>query len=111
MHFAARSGKFESIETILALYPEAEHLQALTMTTHYGETVLHLVANSNKIEGIKATLSLFPESQRLEAANTHNANRETVLDKMDAKTRITIMEWLSKSESSVSKQPQQHLSN
>ena len=105
LHCAGRSGNFEAMETILALHPESKRLQALHVANPLGETVLHRVAISNNIECIKAVLSLFPESQRLQVLNERNEKRSTVLDHMTANTRNTILEWLSQSESSVSKQP------
>ncbi len=100
LHNAAQSGNFESIETVLDLYPGPERLQALTMTTHYGETVLNFVAHSNQVECIKAVLSLFPESERLHALNHHNKEEISPLDLMNEETRNAIMEWLPKPESS-----------
>ncbi len=73
----------------------------LNTTGSHGETVLHWAMGS--IECLKTVLSLYPESQRLEALNKQNRARWTVLKLVNEETRNIIMEWLSKSESSVQK--------
>ncbi len=100
LHSIAESHDFECLETVLALLPESERWQALSRTNGSGNTVLHLIAILTSIDNIKTVLSLYPtESQLLQALEIRNQEGQTVLDRMDRKTRSSIMQWLSKSES------------
>ncbi len=44
LHWAARFGNFEVIETLLVVYPKSERWQALNRSNRYGDTALRLVA-------------------------------------------------------------------
>ncbi len=48
----------------------------------------------------QAILSLYPESERRRVLDQKVRNGLTVLDEMNGKTRDSVMEWLSRSESS-----------
>ena len=88
------------IETILALYPESERLQAVSTQDQHERTVLHCALYSNKVECIKAVLSIYPESQRIHALDTAllagQNGPTTGLDMVHEETRDSVMEWLSK---------------
>ena len=77
LHFAASSGVLESINFLLSLLPESEHIQAvyyvhsqriqaLNMKDINGGIALHHAAMSDNPKSIKAILDLYPESQQLQ---------------------------------------------
>ena len=107
LHYVAQSGSFECFEAILALYPESQLLSALSMRDRYGGSVLRRAAQANNIEMIQTILSLYPESERQPVLDQKAHNGLTVLDEMDGKTRGSIVEWLSRPESSGQKRSRQ----
>ncbi len=58
LHYAAQFGSTQSLEAILALYPESERLQALIVQDIEERTGLHYAAISGNVESIKLILAL-----------------------------------------------------
>ncbi len=79
LHRAASSGNHESLKTVLALFPESERLQVVSMQDSKGRTVLHFAAESGNSDSIKTLLSLHPESERLKVVNSGHREEHTVL--------------------------------
>ncbi len=67
LHYVTRSRNPESIRTVLALYPESEHLNALSLQDNDGRTVLHCAVIYSHVESTKLILTSFPAEERLQA--------------------------------------------
>ncbi len=95
--FAVLAENLAAVDLILTLYPESEHLQAVTMRDATGGTPLHCAVRSDKnLETIKLLLNSLPESQRVEAVNIQDQNGDTALQLIQSSvSRESIMELLS----------------
>ncbi len=70
LHCAARSGRIDSVKTILSLYSELQLSQDKHLPDHTGATILHYAAESVNYETIMYILNLWSESYRPHALTT-----------------------------------------
>ncbi len=88
LHCAAYSGNLQSLETILAVYPEAERLRAVNVQDDDGWIALHCAAQSGNFESIQTILDVYPESERVQALIVANSFGETVLHCVAASNNV-----------------------
>ena len=80
LHSAARSGDIHSIRGVLALFPESQHMEIVTMRDDKGRTALHWAAFARNPETVKYLLSVMSDDEQcFQAVTMQNAEGENVL--------------------------------